>query len=181
MDVTQLIGTGLYSIKPDEKEFGVQLTDEGVDLFKSKLNIEVQWATEAVIAAVERNGGTITTAYYDPFSLMCMKNPEQFFKRGTAIPKRMLPPPDAIEYYSDPKFRGYLADPELVSQERLVLAQKYGYELPKIEEDPTYDMLVERKDPRQIFYGLDPGWVVNLRDKLILIPKDEELARFYSN
>jgi len=181
VDITQLIGTGLYSIKPDEKQFGVNLTDEGADLFKGKLNIEVQWATEAVIAAVERNGGVITTAYYDPFSLMCMKNPKQFFQRGTAIPKRMLPPPDAIEYYSDPKFRGYLADPQLISQERLVLAQKYGYELPKVEEDPTYDMLVERKDPRQIFYGLNPGWVVNLRDKLILIPKDEELARFYSN
>lgn len=92
----------------------------------------------------------------------------------------MIPPPDAIEYYSDPAKRGYLADPEKISEERLVLAQKYGYSLPKIEEDPDYEMLITRKDPRQIFYGLSPGWVVNLKDKVILKPKDEELLKYYA-
>lgn len=51
-----------------------------------------------------------------------------------------------------------------------VLAQKYGYELPKIEDDPQYKMFCEVKDPRQIFYGLEPGWVVNLQDKCIMRP-----------
>lgn len=68
-----------------------------------------------------------------------------------------------------------------MSWERLVLSQKYGYKLPVIEEDPDYHMLTERKDPRQIFYGLEPGWVVNLKDKTILVPKDEELKEFYRN
>lgn len=49
-----------------------------------------------------------------------------------------------------------------------VLAQKYGYELPKIENDPKYEMFNETKDPRQIFYGLEPGWVVNLADRAII-------------
>lgn len=91
----------------------------------------------------------------------------------------MIPPADAIEYYSDPAKRGYLADPEKISEERLVLAQKYGYELPKIEDDPDYEMLCARKDPRQIFYGLEPGWVVNLKDRVILKPEEEELVEYY--
>lgn len=48
-----------------------------------------------------------------------------------------------------------------------ILAQKYGYELPKIEDDPQYEMFSEVKDPRQIFYGLEPGWLVNLVEKTI--------------
>lgn len=64
---------------------------------------------------------------------------------------------------------------------RLVLAQKYGYELPKIENDKDYSMLMERKDPRQVFYGLNPGWIVNLRDKNILKPNNKELLEFYAS
>ncbi len=90
----------------------------------------------------------------------------------------MLPPEDAIEYYTDPKNRGYLADPLLVAQERQLLAQKYGYELPDIESDPIMKL---RKDPRQVFFGLEPGWVVNLRDKQILRPTDEELIEYYKS
>ena len=58
-----------------------------------------------------------------------------------------------------------------------MLAQKYGYELPKIEEDPKYEMFNRVKDPRQVFYGLEPGWVVNLVDKVIMkpiLPQEEQ-------
>lgn len=181
IDLVSLINTGLYKMNPDEKHFGVNLTDEGADQFKSKINIEVQWATDLVIAAVEKAGGTITTAYYDPHSLQAMCNTKHFFQRGTPIPKRMIPPPDAIEYYTDASKRGYLADPEKVSKERFALAQKYGYVLPRIEDDKDYDMLCTRKDPRQIFFGLNPGWVVNLRDKVILKPKDDEVLAYYNS
>lgn len=51
-----------------------------------------------------------------------------------------------------------------------VLSQKYGYELPKIEDDPQYEMFCEVKDPRQIFFGLEPGWLVNLPDQSIIKP-----------
>lgn len=91
----------------------------------------------------------------------------------------MIPPQDAIMFYTDAKNRGYLADPEKISWERFVLAQKYGYTLPKLEEDPDYEMLTERKDPRQIFYGLEPGWVINHHEKVILKPKDNELREYY--
>lgn len=179
VDLVQICNSGLYKIDPTRKHYGVHLTDEGADCFKSKINIEVQWASEAVIAAVERNGGTITTAFFDPPSLFALTNVKKFLESGEPIPKRMIPPEDAISYYTDPKMRGYLADPDQISWERLVLAQKYGYTLPKIEEDPEYEMLTQRKDPRQIFFGLEPGWVINLVDRIILKPTDPELQQYY--
>lgn len=103
------------------------------------------------------------------------------FLTGDPIPKRMLPPQDTINYYTSAENRGYLADPEKVSLARLALAQKFGYELPKIENDPDYEMLTLRKDPRQPFLGLEPGWVVSLKDKAILKPKDEELKEYYNS
>lgn len=59
--------------------------------------------------------------------------------------------------------------------------QKYGYELPDIKSSPDKDMLLERKDPRQIFYGLEPGWVVNMKDKVIVKPTDPVLKEFYAS
>ncbi|KAF4518038.1 hypothetical protein B566_EDAN009271 [Ephemera danica] len=92
-----------------------------------------------------------------------------------------MPPEDAVEFYTSAASRGYLADPEQVSQERFTLAQKYGYKLPAIENDPDFEMLTLRKDPRQLFLGLEPGWVVSLRDKLIIKPKDEVLKEYYKS
>lgn len=168
IDVASLCATGLYDFLPDQHQFGFQLQDEGANTFKAKINIEVQHANELVIATIEKNGGVIRTAYYDPHSLQALRNPKKWFERGAPIPRRMIPPQDAIEYYTNPKNRGYLADPEAVSHERLVLAQKYGYELPKIEDDPDFKMFLEAKDARQIFYGLEPGIVINLKDKAII-------------
>uniref|UniRef100_A0A2M4BVY3 Large ribosomal subunit protein uL15m n=1 Tax=Anopheles marajoara TaxID=58244 RepID=A0A2M4BVY3_9DIPT len=172
IDLTSICNTGLFEIRPDRLHYGVQLTDEGADEFSAKINIEVQHAPEPVIAAIERNGGVIRTAYYDPHSLYAVVNAKKWFEKGVPIPRRMLPPQDAVEYYTDARNRGYLANPEQISYERLVLAQKYGYELPKIEEDPQYEMLTQTKDPRQIFLGLNPGWVISLRDRAIIKAKE---------
>ncbi|XP_066959767.1 large ribosomal subunit protein uL15m [Macrobrachium rosenbergii] len=181
IDVTQIANTKLFEIKAVEKEGGIMLENDGIDHFKARINIEVQWASEAVIAAVERNGGFITTAYYDFISLDAAVNPANFFKRGVPIPRRMIPPQHLIGYYTDPKNRGYLADPALIAKERFILAQKYGYELPDVNDSPDKDMLIERKDPRQVFFGLEPGWIVSLRDKVILKPTDPELKEYYAS
>ena len=45
------------------------MVEEGADTFKAKVNIEVQLASELAIAAIEKNGGVVTTAFYDPRSL----------------------------------------------------------------------------------------------------------------
>lgn len=179
IDLAALCNTKLYFVEPMDRHFGVHLTAEGIDHFKAKVNIEVQHAREPVIAAIERNGGSITTAYFDLESVTALRDPEGFFKLGRPIPKRRLPPEDAIRYYSDPAFRGYLADPREVARHRLLLAHKYGYQLPDQEQDPDRAMLEERKDPRQVFYGLAPGWVVNLRDRLILQPTDPAYREYY--
>ncbi len=145
------------------------------------MHVEVQWTSELTIAAIERNGGTITTKFYDPQSVLAMSDPLAFFKKGVPIPRVKLPPLNAIDYYSSAKNRGYLADPEEIQTERHILAQKYGYELPDLRQDPLFDMLCKRKDPRQIWFGLSPGWVVNLKDRTILKPTDPDLAAYYQD
>lgn len=93
----------------------------------------------------------------------------------------MLPPEALVPYYTDARNRGYLADPARFPEARLELAKKYGYILPDITKDELFKMLTSRKDPRQIFFGLAPGWVVNMADKKILKPTDEKLLEYYSS
>lgn len=179
IDLTQLVNARGITIQPLKRDYGIQLVEEGADNFAAKINIEVQWASELAIAAIERNGGTIITGFYDPRSLDVLCKPVPFFLRGQPIPKRMLPPEELVPYYMDAQNRGYLADPAKVQKERLILARKYGYILPDISKDVMYSMLTMRKDPLQIFFGLAPGWVVNLPEKKILKPSNEELCRYY--
>ncbi|KAL0273939.1 UNVERIFIED_CONTAM: hypothetical protein PYX00_006496 [Menopon gallinae] len=173
IDLATLCGTGVYTFSPQERHFGVNLTDEGINKFSAKVDIEVQWTTEPVIAAIEKLGGSVTLAYYDMPSLQALQDPERFFYTGKPIPRRLLPPEDIISDYINPKLRGYLADPQEIEYERGILAQKYGYEL--VIRDPPV-----RKDPRQVFLGLEPGWIVNLVDKTILKPDSPELIEYYS-
>lgn len=120
IDLIQICNTGLVTLKPDQRHYGFQLKDEGIEKFNSKINIEVQHATELIIATIERLGGVIRTAFYDTRSLFAMRSPANFFRKSMPIPKRLLPPQDAIAYYTDPKNRGYLADPDAISEERYV-------------------------------------------------------------
>lgn len=48
---------------------------QGADIFAAKINIEVQRASEGAIAAIERNGGVISTGFYDPISLGNFSDP----------------------------------------------------------------------------------------------------------
>lgn len=63
-----------------------------MDSFTTPVNIEVQYASEAVIAAIERVGGVITTRYYDLLSVMAKSNPYRFFEMGLPIPRGKKPP-----------------------------------------------------------------------------------------
>ena len=92
IDLAALCRSKVFFIEPDHRHFGVNLTEEGLDAFQTKVNIEVQWASEAVIAQVERLGGTITTAYFDIFSVKALADPVKFFKGGNPIPRRLVPP-----------------------------------------------------------------------------------------
>jgi len=176
IDLASICNTKAFPLNTSRRHFGVHLTDEGADKFDAKLNIEVQYASEQAIAAIERNGGVIKTAYFNMESVIALSNPLLWFSQGKAVPKRLHPPADALKYYIDAKNRGYLAHPEKIAEERLILAQKYGYELPK---NFTEEYLLEEKDPRQVFYGLHPGWLVNLADKEIYKPTEQEQLEYY--
>jgi large subunit ribosomal protein L15 len=52
---------------------------------------------------------------------------------------------------------------------------KYGYILPDITKDELFRMLSTWKDPRQSFFGLAPGQMVNMADNKILKCTDENL------
>ena len=82
IDLASLCGSNAYFIDPSWNHYGVNLTDEGIDAFHSAINIEVQHTTESVIAAIERNGGTITTAYFDKKSVIALHSPLKFFQQG---------------------------------------------------------------------------------------------------
>jgi large subunit ribosomal protein L15 len=123
----------------------------------------------------------ISTKYYDLDCLQAISDPLRFFRSGKPIPRNGTPPVNAIEFYTSPENRGYLSDPDLIRFERLKLAQKYGYELKDLKNDPLKDVLSMKKDPRQTWYGLEPGWVVNFKEKCILKPTDPEYVKFYSS
>lgn len=49
--------------------------------------------------------------------------------------------------------------------------------MPNIE-----DYLKEIKDPKQVFFGLEPGWIIDLKDKVIIKPtKDSDIYKFYTS
>ena len=61
------------------------------------MNIEVQWASEQTIAAVERHGGVITTAYYDIISVTALCDAEKWFK-SKLIYVSKFPKPRVLYY-----------------------------------------------------------------------------------
>lgn len=179
IDVNAIANSRIFKMLPSEENYyGVYLLSQGANVFKARVNIEVQIADDLAIAAVEKSGGVISTTFYDRMSFENLVDPVDFFMQGQPIRKRLLPPHDLITYYTDPKKRGYLSDPELVRKERARFAMQYGYDLPDITKDENYEMLCERKDPRQIFYGLSPGWLVNLYEGTVIKPKMEYLEKY---
>lgn len=94
----------------------------------------------------------------------------------------MLPSEALVPYDTDAKNRSYyLADPAQFPEARLELAEKYGYSLPDLTKDGLFKMLITPKDPRQVFFGLAPGWLVNMADKKMLKPTHENLLKYYGS
>lgn len=181
IDLTTLVNSRAINLDVnDERVFGVFLVEQGADIFKARVNIEVQIANEMSIAAVEKNGGTITTAFHDRKSVEALCRPVEYFLKGFPIHKRLLPPQELVTYYCDHRMRGYLSDPAELQKSRIDLASKFGYKLPDITLDKYYSMLMTRKDPRQVFFGLSPGWLVNLADKVVIKPDSEFMDEYLS-
>lgn len=84
---------------------GVKLLAGGKERLTTPLNLELSRASAAAIEAVEKVGGRITTVHYNPLALRALLKPEKF----AVIPKRALPPPKRMVYYTDYDNRGYLS------------------------------------------------------------------------
>lgn len=103
----------------------------------------------------------------------------RFFLTGKPIPTCKTPTSDVLEYYCSARARGYLADIDDVKKDRTELAQKYGYQLPSLSQQ-VQELASEKKTALQIFYGLQPGWIVNLADEEIIKPTDGKLLNLYN-
>ena len=70
------------------------------------MDIEVSRASQSAIAAIERQGGRVTTAYYNDLGLRVLLKPEKYDER--IKPRRSLPSKKDMPYYLSEKNRGYL-------------------------------------------------------------------------
>ncbi|KAI6176319.1 39S ribosomal protein L15, mitochondrial [Aphelenchoides bicaudatus] len=162
IDITQLCNTYLIKVQPQWRQFGIHLTDEGAETLTTPINLEVQWASQTTIAAVERAGGRIRLAYYDRESLAAAVDPKKFFEKGLPIPRRKQPPHSLMSFYLNPKNRGS-------SQRLLVMSSRRKFHLTRKEQ----------KHPDQIFLGLEPGSIVNVVDKKVYRPTHPVHQAFY--
>lgn len=62
-------------------------------------------ASASAIEAVERNGGSLTTVFYNKLGLRALTQPHKFDE----LPRFALPKPKLMPYYTDYKNRGYLS------------------------------------------------------------------------
>ncbi|KAJ1330447.1 hypothetical protein BSLG_009365 [Batrachochytrium salamandrivorans] len=85
---------------------GIFLLATGGQFLKTKIDIEVTRASVGAIQVVERNGGTVTTAYHNKEIIRAALYPEKYLQvRQLLVPAN----PQEIARYVDPERRGYLA------------------------------------------------------------------------
>uniref|UniRef100_A0A1I8AEL2 Large ribosomal subunit protein uL15m n=1 Tax=Steinernema glaseri TaxID=37863 RepID=A0A1I8AEL2_9BILA len=172
IDLSALCGTKKFQCNPSQRQFGVQLTDEGAGLFKSKVNLEVQWASVSAIAAIEKAGGKIRTAYYDLESLRAACDPKAWFLSGKPVPPRKAPPHQLVSYYLLLLFR-YLAEPTKIAESEQRLAELVGYERSAESGD------LEEKARDQVFLGIPSGSLVSLADRKVFYPTTATVEEYY--
>lgn len=174
IDIVAICNTKRHKLNTEHNEHGFSLTDEGIDDFKAQVHIEVQCATEPVIAAVERNGGTVQTKFYDMASVVYASDVEYYFRRARPIPRVKMPSHDMLAYYRNAQNRGYLAPAGELDFARFETSQKYGY----CNVEQPFRTKVKPK--HNLFQDLQPGWIVDLEGRCIMKPRDEEYLDYYN-
>ncbi|KJH48258.1 hypothetical protein DICVIV_05620 [Dictyocaulus viviparus] len=173
IDITTLFATRKFQVEALPMQYGFDLTPEGADDFTHKIDIEVQYASESSISAVEKAGGRIRVAYYDSTAFQAAMDPLKWFKAGNPVPARKAPPPSLLEYYTNASNRGYLAESHELVEARKRLALVMGYDLPNEE------ICLGQKEPNQVFHGIPPGAVVSLTDKKVFLPTHPVVKDYY--
>lgn len=95
--------TGTYKAIGRDR-YGVKLLANGKEQLNYPINIEVQRASKAAIAAVEAAGGVIQCKYYNKLGLRALMLPNKF----QTIPRIPMPIPKLRNWYMDPSNRGVL-------------------------------------------------------------------------
>ena len=97
---------------------------KGNTWFESKVDIEVSKVSQSAIKAVERQGGKVVCAHYNKLGLRVLLKPEKWTETGRPLPRRARPPSKLMAYYTNPRNRGYLADPSEVEKLREALQKR---------------------------------------------------------
>lgn len=102
-----------------QPKHGIKLLQTGASHFQAKIDIEVTQADQKAIVAIERNGGSIRTVWYDNLSF------EHYVLNGDDASVKPPPigrPPVELEditlHYTCAESRGYLAHPDEVNRLR---------------------------------------------------------------
>lgn len=73
--------------------------------FTSKIHIEVSFASEEAVEAIEKFGGTVTCVHFNKLSLRALVKPFKF----DILPRRARPNPKIMNYYLEETRAGYLS------------------------------------------------------------------------
>ncbi|KAJ3308432.1 YmL15 [Boothiomyces sp. JEL0838] len=98
---------------------GVVLLGRGAEFFTAKVDIECNKATENAIQAIEKNGGKVTTVYFDKNRIHSLMNAGKYH----SVPEMILPPRRLIAAYADEGRRGYLAPIAKNEEKHRILAK----------------------------------------------------------
>lgn len=144
IDIKDLFDARLVTLR--QRHAGVKLLAKGVESFDTKLDIEVQLASQRAIEAVEAAGGSIQSVYYNRVTLRAKLKPHRFEaapvgrRHGGLRPRPALPPPKLMrDIYLTERHRGYLRDLE-------------PGDVVRPQEHPAHVDMSARQKPRY------PGW-----------------------
>jgi large subunit ribosomal protein L15 len=100
----QLVEAGIT--KNSSIKHGIKLLGKGAEKVTSPIKIEISRASKSAIRAIESvEGGSVTTVHYNRLALRALLKPEKF----EIIPRRALPPPKLMPYYTNYENRGFLS------------------------------------------------------------------------
>jgi large subunit ribosomal protein L15 len=102
LTMVDLVNAGIT--KASTIKHGVKLLGDGADRLRSPIRIEISRASTSAIDAIEAAGGEITTVHYNRLALRALLLPHKF----EILPKRAMPPPRLLTYYTSWENRGYL-------------------------------------------------------------------------
>lgn len=103
LTMKDLVDAGIT--KTSAIKHGMKLLGDGANRVRTPLRIEISRASTSAIEAIENVGGEVTTVHYNRLALRALLRPQKF----DILPKRAMPPPRLMTYYTSWKNRGYLS------------------------------------------------------------------------